>query len=165
METGQARWGLRDPEKCGDKRDEARRRALERNGTNRRKGFDSQGGRGAVEEVCNGAFTEEKPSWSLVEKSNLVTERIGSVVVHSTHPSSRGERNATHVRKRNRTTLYRSTIELQRRSHWSESTLKLSVLPAAFTENVLLCTYLANSLELPIHLYLPRNIYNKSFVN
>lgn len=38
---GRARWGLRDPEKCGDKRDEARRRALERNGTNR--GLIAQG--------------------------------------------------------------------------------------------------------------------------
>lgn len=43
-------------------------------GTNR--GLIAEGGRGAVEEVCDGAFTEEKPSCSLAEKSNLVTERL-----------------------------------------------------------------------------------------
>lgn len=60
--------GLRDPEKCGDKRDEARKRTPERD----EQRFDSRGGGGAG----RGAFTEEKLSCSLVEKSNLVTERL-----------------------------------------------------------------------------------------
>lgn len=111
---GRGRAGLRDPEKCGDKGDEARRCALERD----EQRLDSRGGsRELVEEVCDGAFTEEKPSCSLVEKSNLVTERL-------TDRLGRGKRvrrarrivasgNAIRARKRDRASLHRSTIELR----------------------------------------------------
>lgn len=101
---------------------EMRREDALSSGVERTGGFDSHRERGeerkreAVEEVCDGAFTEEKPSCSLVEKSNLVTERLtdrASLVARSARPSSRDERNATRVRKRDRATLYRSTIELR----------------------------------------------------
>lgn len=51
--------GMCDPEKCGDKRDEAKGRALKRRGMKR--GL-AAGEESSVEEVWRGAFTEEKLS-------------------------------------------------------------------------------------------------------
>lgn len=56
----------------GMKREKTRSRAERKTD----KGFDSRGGAGAVEKIRDGAFMEVKPSCSLVEKSNLVTERL-----------------------------------------------------------------------------------------
>lgn len=148
MGTGPSAAGVaRNPEKCGDKRDEARRRALERSGPNR--GLIAE----EVEEVCAGAFTEEKLSCSLVEKIQF-SRWTANGSAHSARPSSRGECDVTRAKKTrpNRALSINNRITAAR--HWSEPTRNLASRPA-FTEDVLPRTL---SRELPgtsSSLYIP----------
>lgn len=53
---------MRDPEKCGDKRDERKRRALRSAERDEKEGFGSRGREQCARGGLRGAFTEEKLS-------------------------------------------------------------------------------------------------------